>query len=415
METAILLVIATIATIAVVLQLRRATHMQSRIDDLTRSNSDLTIELNRSEDKLSSLREQLEEVKSRHAEQQESQREQLQQREKAMEAHFRNIANEIIKEQQQQLKATNSESIDTLLKPFRENITSFKERVETIYNFENEQRGALRNELERLIELNRKITAETTNLTNALRSNSKVQGDWGEMILETILENSNLVKGTHYSIQQNFKDEEGNNVRPDVVLQLPDNKQIIIDSKTSLTAFVNYSSCEDATERRRLLEAHIQSVRNHLRELSAKSYHKLVDSPEFVVMFIPSEPAFLAALQGDSSIWGDAYQKRVIISSPTNLFALLKLIGDLWRRDAQNKNTEEIVKRGTKLYEQLVNFTASLEGVGTALDAARTKYDDAYKRFTQGNDNLIRTGERLKKLGLPTTKTISSKALIGNE
>ncbi len=272
---------------------------------------------------------------------------------------FKNLATEIFAEHTREFKSTNQESIDLLLKPFKDNITEFRQRVEKIYSVENEQRGALHNELRNLMELNRRITAETTNLTNALKGNSKVQGDWGEMILETILDSSNLEKGIHYSTQYNIKDEAGNNLRPDVVLNLPDNKQIVIDSKTSLTAFVNYVAAESEAERALLLEQHLKSVRQHVNELGRKEYQKLVNSPDFVIMFIPNEPAFLAALQADNTIWSDAYNKKVIISSPTNLFALLKLVDDLWKRNAQSKNTEAIVKNATKLFEQLVSFSSS--------------------------------------------------------
>ena len=312
--------------------------------------------------------------------------------EETFRTQFKNLANDILGEQSRTFKETNREALDVLLKPFRDNIVEFRERVEKIYSSENEQRGALRNELERLMELNRRITTETTNLTNALKGNSKVQGDWGEMILETILDNSNLIRGVHYDTQLNIKDEAGNNLRPDVVLYLPEGKRIVIDSKVSLTAFV-------------------ASVRLHVVELGRKEYQRLLDSPDFVIMFIPNEPAFLAALQNDSSIWADAYDKKVIISSPTNLFALLKLVDDLWKRNAQNKNTADIVTYGTKLYEQLVAFTASLEGVGQSLDAARDKYNDAYKRLCTGNDNIVRCGERLRKLGIPTKKQQSARTL----
>ncbi len=362
-----------------------------------------------------SVREQAKEREMRMLAAAKERDEEQQKREAQLRDQFKNIATEIFTDHSQRFKESSRESIDTMLKPFKENITTFRERVETIYNFENEQRGALKNELERLMELNRKITAETSNLTNALRGNSKVQGDWGEMILETILQRSNLVRGTHYSTQTNFKDEEGNNLRPDVVLNLPEGKQIIIDSKTSLTAFVNYVNSEDPATRRQALDAHIVSVRQHIKELANKEYQKLINSPDFVIMFIPSEPAFLAALQAENSLWSEAYERRVIISSPTNLFALLKLVDDLWKRNAQSKNTAEIVTRGTKLYDQLVNFVGSLEGVGTALDVAKTKYDDAYKRLCTGNDNIIRNGEKLRKLGLPTKKQQSAKALIDND
>ncbi|MFR9523260.1 MAG: DNA recombination protein RmuC [Rikenellaceae bacterium] len=347
--------------------------------------------------------------------QREEQRVQQKDDEQRLREQFKNLATEIFAEHTKEFKSTNKESIDLLLKPFKDNISQFRERVEAIYSVENEQRGALHNELKNLMELNRKITAETTNLTNALKGNSKVQGDWGEMILETILDSSNLEKGIHYSTQSNIKDDAGNNLRPDVVLNLPDNKQIVIDSKTSLTAFVNYVSSESEAERSVLLDQHLKSVRQHVNELGRKEYQKLINSPDFVIMFIPNEPAFLAALQADNTIWADAYNKKVIISSPTNLFALLKLVDDLWKRNAQTKNTEAIVKNATKLFEQLVGFTSSLEDASKALDTARGKYDDAFKRLHTGNDNIARLGEKLRKLGLPTKKKLSVKLLDGNQ
>ena len=329
-----------------------------------------------------------------------------------MRLQFRSLADEIMDEQSRRFKQTNKESLDILLKPFRDNITEFRERVERIYSAENEQRGALKNELRNLMELNRRITAETTNLTNALRGNSKVQGDWGEMILETILDGSNLIKGVHYHTQVNLRDETGSNLRPDVVLHLPEKKDIVIDSKVSLTAFVGYSSADTEEERRRYLAAHIASVRQHVTELGRKEYQRRLNSPDFVIMFIPNEPAFLAALQNDTAIWSDAYDKKVIISSPTNLFALLKLVADLWKYNDQDKNTKEIAACGLKLYEQLVAFTSSLEGVGTALDKARDAYEDAHKRLCTGNDNIVRVGERLRKTAsLQTKKRHSARTL----
>ena len=288
--------------------------------------------------------------------------------EETFRTQFKNLANDILGEQSRTFKETNREALDVLLKPFRDNIVEFRERVEKIYSSENEQRGA-------------------------------------------ILDNSNLIRGVHYDTQLNIKDEAGNNLRPDVVLYLPEGKRIVIDSKVSLTAFVGYVGAEDEATRRQYLASHVASVRQHVVELGRKEYQRLLDSPDFVIMFIPNEPAFLAALQNDSSIWADAYDKKVIISSPTNLFALLKLVDDLWKRNAQNKNTADIVTYGTKLYEQLVAFTASLEGVGQSLDAARDKYNDAYKRLCTGNDNIVRCGERLRKLGIPTKKQQSARTL----
>ena len=231
------------------------------------------------------------------------------------------------------------------------------------------------------------------------------------MILETILDSSNLIRGVHYQTQYNIKDEQGNNLRPDVVLNLPNNKQINIDSKVSLTAYVNSTKAETELERKTALAAHIASIRQHIKELSSKRYQQLVQSPDFVIMFVPNEPAFLQALQEDHTIWKDAYDKKVIISSPTNLFALLKIVDDLWRRDDQNKNQENIIKYGVALYEQLVAFTTALEGVGAGIDQSRAKYDEAYKRLYTGNNNIVRTGERLRKLGLPTSRRQSQRLI----
>ena len=331
--------------------------------------------------------------------------------ERTMKSEFKNLANEILAEHQHHLRQANRDSLDLLLKPFKDNITEFRERVERIYAHENEQRGALKNELDNLIKLNQQMTSSAASLTDALKGNSKVQGDWGEAYLETILESTGLVKGIHYHIQQNIKGEEGQNLRPDVVLSLPEERSIVIDSKVSLTAYVRYTEAESEAERSQALAEHVQSVKKHVQELALKEYQRLINSPDFVIMFIPTEPAFLEALKEDNTIWAEAYRKKIIISSPTNLFALLKMVGDMWRRDEQTKNQAEIVDKATKLYEQLVVFTEQLEGVGTALDTAKSKYDEAYKRLHTGNNNIVRLGERLKKLGLPTKKQQSSKLL----
>lgn len=322
---------------------------------------------------------------------------------------FRNLANEILEEKSKQFKTTNKEAMDSILKPFRDSIGEFKERVEKIYADENQQRGALKNEIRNLQELNRKITEETTNLTNALKGNSKVQGDWGEMILETILESSNLEKGIHYTTQESIRNADGEQQRPDVILRLPDNKRVIIDSKVSLTAYVNYCECESADERKRLMADHARSVRKHVDELGSKRYQELVESPDFVIMFVPNEPAFLAALQNDSTIWNDAYRKKVIISSPTNLFALLKIVDDLWKRDDQSRHALEIAEEGAKLYDKFVGFVETLESVGKGLNSASASYDKAMKQLSEGPGNLVGRTEKLRKLGVKASKALPPK------
>ena len=362
----------------------------------------------RTETELAALRAssaaEIETLRRQNAEQTAAYKAEREATEERFRAQFKNLATEILGEQSQHFRQTSRESIDLMLKPFRDNITDFRKRVEEIYTTQTSQRGELKAELNRLMELNRHISTEAQNLTQALKGNSKVQGDWGEVLLETILDNSALTKGIHYQTQYNVKDEEGRNLRPDVVLYLPEKKQIIIDSKVSLTAFVAYTSAETDEERRRALAAHVASVRQHVVELGRKEYQRRFNSPDFVIMFIPNEPAFLAALQNDPAIWSDAYDRKVIVSSPTNLFALLKLVADLWKYNDQDKNTKEIAACGLKLYEQLVAFTSSLENVGAALDKARGAYNDAYKRLCTGNDNIVRVGERLRRTARLQTK-----------
>lgn len=401
----LLLVVAVVAVVT--LWLREGNVHTKRIAELNEELNTERISRTRAESERDALRSVVEQSQR----EQETLQREREERERVMKTEFKNLANELLMQHTHDLRQTNRDTLDVLLKPFKDNITEFRERVERIYATENEQRGALKNELDNLLRLNMQMTASAANLTDALRGNSKVQGDWGEVYLETILESTGLTKGLHYHIQQNFKGEDGANMRPDVVLSLPEERSIVIDSKVSLTAYMRSCEAQTDAERRVARAEHVQSVRKHVQELAAKEYQKLVNSPDFVIMFIPTEPAFLEALKEDQTIWEDAYRKKIIISSPTNLFALLKMVGDMWRRDAQNKNQAEIVEKATKLYEQLVTFTEQLEGVGAALDVAKTRYDEAYKRLHTGNNNIVRLGERLKKLGLPTKKHQTLKAL----
>lgn len=406
---ALLLVVAL--SVVVVMWRRESATLNAKLSESANLLGEAREARVRAESEREALRQRVEELRQSRTERAAERDEELSQ----LKSEFKNLANEIVGQHTRDLRQTNRDSIDLLLKPFKDNITEFRARVEHIYSMENEQRGALKNELDNLVKLNMQMTTSAANLTDALRGNSKVQGDWGEAYLETILESTGLVRGVHYHVQQNFKTEEGANVRPDVVLLLPESRSIVIDSKVSLTAYVRSTEATSDGERRMAMAEHLQSIRRHVQELSLKEYQRLVNSPDFVVMFIPTEPAFLEALKQDNTIWTDAYAKKVIISSPTNLLALLKMVADMWRRDAQTKNQIEIIDKATKLYEQLVAFTDQLEGVGTALDTAKSRYDEAYKRLHTGNNNIVRLGEKLKKLGLPTKKSQSSKVLAAAE
>lgn len=395
--------------------------MRSRLSAVRQQNSTLASQAERCmvlEGEVSQLREQLSAAKTR-AELLEGQiareREDADKNREVMRGEFKLLAAEILASESEKFKATNKESLQILLKPFGDNLRDFKERVERIHATELTQQGAIQNELKNLQRLNQQITSETANLTRALRGDSKYQGDWGEMVLATILESFNFQRGVHYFTQENFKDEEGRNLRPDVVMNLPGGKQIIIDSKVSLTDFVGYVGAESDAERETYLKKHLESARRHVDELSRKNYHALglikERTPDFVIMFMPNEPAFMAALQADGSLWEDAYRKNVVIASPTNLFALLKIIDDLWYRDTQSRNAIDIAEQGTKLYEKFVGFVSDLEAVGASIDKANTSWEEAMKKLTTGRGNLVGQCEKLQKLGVKSKKQLTKAVL----
>lgn len=318
--------------------------------------------------------------------------------------HFRNLANDILEEKSRRFTDTNRKNIGELLKPLGEHIERFRQRLEQ----EATERKVLETEIRRLHEMSNQVSREANNLAAALRGNSKVQGDWGEMILETLLESSGLQRGIHFRVQEDFRTEEGEHVRPDVVLLLPDDKQMVIDSKVSLTAYAQYVESADSADeegRKAALAAHAASVRRHIDELAAKSYQKLTaGSPDFVIMFVPNEPAFLLALQSDAKLWDEAYRRKVILSSPTNLFAILKIVDDLWRRDNQDRYALEIARQGGALYDKFVGFAENFLAVGDALGRTDKAYRTALGQLKEGNGNLVRRAESLRKLGVKATK-----------
>ena len=291
--------------------------------------------------------------------------------EKQFTDYFQNLANDILEDKTKRFTETNRQNIGDLLRPLGENLEKFRQRIE--------QEAAER----------------------------KVLGDWGEMILETLLESSGLQKGIHFRVQEDFRTEEGAHVRPDVVLLLPGDKQMVIDSKVSLTAYAAYAEADgaDGSARKAALAAHVASVRKHIDELAGKSYQKLTSaSPDFVIMFVPNEPAFLVALQSDPKLWDDAYRRKVILSSPTNLFAILKIVDDLWRRDNQDRYALEIARQGGALYDKFVGFAENFLAVGDALGRTDKAYRAALGQLREGNGNLVRRAESLRKLGVKAAK-----------
>ena len=313
---------------------------------------------------------------------------------------FEHIAQKLLEEKSERFTAANKQNIDAILQPLNENIERFKKQVEETYDKESKIRFSLDERIKELMLQTNKISTEANNLANALKTNHKKQGDWGELILENILQKSGLVKDREYRIQNNFVTTEGKNVRPDIVIDLPQNRSIVIDSKVSLNSYDAYCNAENSEEQIVYLNNHLKALRSHIDELSAKNYNDLIDGLDFTMLFIPIEPAYLLALQSDNNLWNDAYKKRILLISPTNLIACLKLISDLWNKDKQDKSAQKIVKQAEKIYEKTVLFTKSFEQVGKQIQQAQDSYLKAQNQLKDGRGNLLSQTNHLLKYGI---------------
>lgn len=327
---------------------------------------------------------------------------------------FQLLANQILEEKTLRFTDVNKTNMEAILRPLNEKLVEFRTRVEETYDKESKQRFSLEERIRELVALNNQISEDANNLTKALKGNNKVQGNWGEMILESILEKSGLKKGEEYFAQEFITDENGNRIRneqqnymqPDIVVAYPGGRKIIIDSKVSLNAYVRYVET-DADEVRIMSEKeHIVSIKQHIDELSRKSYQDYVESLDFVMMFIPNEPAYILAMQLDSGLWDYAYRKRILLISPTNLIASLKVVADLWKREYQSRNAIEIAKRGAALYDKFAGFVETLQDVGKNIERSQKSYDKAFSQLKEGNGNLIRQAEMLKELGVKAQKEL---------
>ncbi len=327
---------------------------------------------------------------------------------------FENIASKILDEKSNKFTKLNQDNLSGILKPLGENIDLFRKKVEEVYITEAKERFSLGEELKKLQVLNSRLSEEANNLTNALTGSSKTQGDWGQMILENILEKSGLVINREYFVQEYLKDisggyhvnEQGNRMQPDVIIAYPDDRKVIVDSKVSLSSYTRYASCNNGEEQKTHLKEHLRSMRRHIDDLSKKNYQDYATTLDFVMMFVPNEPAYLLALQNDPDMWHYAYDKKILLISPTNLIAALKLIEDLWKREYQNRNAQEIAERGAALYDKLVNFVESFTTVGDQLNRAQTTYETAFGQLSKGRGNLINQAEKLKELGLKSKKSL---------
>jgi len=325
---------------------------------------------------------------------------------------FENLANKILDEKSTKFTLQNKENMETILNPLQEKIKGFEDKVEKTHKESIDYHAALRQQIVGLKELNQQMSKETLNLTKALKGDSKVQGDWGETQLEILLEKANLVKDIHFTTQGGYRDEEGKLKKPDFIINLPNNRHLIVDSKVSLTAYERYFSAENEEEKAVYLKNHVESMRKHFRDLSEKRYEKLYDinSPDYVLMFVPIEPAYLLALSNNDGLYLEALDKNIVLVSTSTLLATLSTISSMWRQENQKRNVIEIAKQAGALYDQFVNLTEDLIKVGNQLKTVQGTYDVSMKKLT-GRGNLVSKVESIRKLGATTSKILPQNLL----
>lgn len=337
--------------------------------------------------------------------------------EKQLELRFRNLANDILRQNSSDFKAQNEQRLEEILSPLRNNLDEFRKTVTETYNNEARERFSLTERIRELVDLNNTISREARELTLALRGNNQVQGDWGEMVLESILERSGLQEGEEYFLQMTsepngcaIRNEEGVKLRPDVVVKYPDGRCVIIDSKVSLTAFIEYINAEDDRVKGDASVRHVKSVRSHVDELARKSYQNYIGEAklDFVMMFIPNEPAYIAAMRLDSNLWQEAYDRKVLIVSPTHLVSGLRLIEQLWSRDKVTKNAIKITEDAGKMYDKFADFTKDMDRIASGIASASKAHAEAMNKLSTGTGNLVKRAQDLKALGIKSSKQLAA-------
>ncbi len=370
--------------------------------------AEATGQVNRLHGNVNKLQADNEHLESRLAEQ----KQELEKMGERFKSEFQNLASEILKKNTREFSESNHKQIGEILSPLREKIESFEKRVNTVYNDENKSRSQLMGQVNQLMELNKRISEEANNLTNALKGDTKKQGAWGEFILEKILESSGLEKGLEYETQVSSKTDDGI-FRPDVVVNLPDDKCVIIDSKVSLVAYEAYVNAEDSEDAARYLQQHIASLRTHVKGLSSKEYQSKTkgQSLDFVLMFVPIEAGFSEALKNDHDLYNFAWSNRIVIVSPTTLLATLRTIASVWKQEKQNRNVIEIAEESGKLYDKFVLFLQDFKKIETGLKQTNNAYEGALNKLQTGTGNLIRRAEKIKTLGAKTSKAIDQNLI----
>ncbi len=330
---------------------------------------------------------------------------------------FENLANRIFDEKTDRFKKESREDLGNLLNPLRERLQEFQKKIDDSFGDQMKEQISLKEQIKHIVTVNEKMTQQTENLTKALKGDVKTQGNWGEMILEKILEGSGLRKGEDYIVQGTSLGlkhvEDGSLIKPDVIIMLPEDKHIIVDAKVSLTAYERYCGTDDAGERVKYLKDYLLSVRAHVNGLEGRRYQDTdkLGAPDFVLMFMPIEGAYSLAMQEDPTLHSYAWDKKIVIVCPSTLFATLKTIDSVWRLERQNKNTQEIARRGSLLYDKVAGFVSSMQDLGKRIEATQKTYDDAFKKLSTGTGNIIRQTEELKELGVKSSKTLPKELL----
>ncbi len=337
----------------------------------------------------------------------------LQEAREQLKLEFQNVANKIFEDKSQKFTEQNKENIEGVLKPMREQLVDFKKKVEDVYDKESKDRISLLTEIIHLKSLNERISEDAINLTNALKGQSKTRGSWGEMILERVLEESGLHKGREYEVQAMYASEEGQRRHPDVIIHLPEGKDIVIDSKVSLTAYEKYCSADTDEKREKRLKEHLISIRTHIKDLSEKRYEELegITTLDFVLMFLPIEGAFWTAIESEQGLFNEAFNKNIMLVSPSTLLATLRIINNIWRYEDQNKNAMIIAKKAGDLYGKFVGFVEALDDVGQKIGKAQESYLTAHKRLAEGKGNLVRRTEELRQLGVKAQKELPAELI----
>lgn len=337
----------------------------------------------------------------------------LESAEERLKLQFENLANRIFDERSEHLQKQNLSQMDGVIGPLKQQIDGFRQQIQTSYNHEQSERNALKHQLNHLRELNLKMSQDAINLTKALKGDNKQQGNWGEVILSRVLDESGLREGHEYDTQSDLKNDDGKRFKPDVIVHLPDEKDVVIDAKMSLVAYERYFNSEDKDIREQALKEHALSIRQHIKGLSQKDYHKLhgLKSLDYVLMFIPVEPAFLLAIEYDPSLINFALEHNIMLVSPTNLLVALRTINNIWRYEYQNQHAQSIAKQAAKIYDKLCNYLDDMEKLGRALETADKSYQSAMSKLSEGKGNLIRQAHQMQQLGVDTSKQINKQTL----